>query len=197
MNLLRQMALFHSESEASPLTEEIGFIYRPDFITPELEALLIEQIDRQPWDTTWKRRVQQYGFSYSKYRSSHQSAIPHWLIPLSERLAAEGFFTGVPNQILVNEYLPGQGIAAHSDYPTTGPIVASLSLGAPIVMDFTDPDGKKHPHLLERRSLFVLSGEARYQWKHGIAARKFDNFLGNHIERKRRISCTFRNTLSG
>jgi alkylated DNA repair dioxygenase AlkB len=73
--------------------------------------------------------------------------------------------------------------------------VTSLSLGAPIVMDFTDPDGKKHPHLLERRSLFVLSGEARYEWKHGIAPRKSDSYQGNLIERQRRISCTFRNTL--
>ena len=43
-----------------------------------------------------------------------------------------------------------------------------------VVMDFRHPDGRKIPVFLQRRSLLVMSGEARYLWTHGIAARQFD-----------------------
>ena len=62
-------------------------------------------------------------------------------------------------------------------------------------MDFIGPDKQKLSHLLERRSLFVLSGSARYDWKHGIAGRKVDKHQGSYLTRRRRISCTFRNAL--
>jgi len=194
MSELRQMPLFDVAEEASPMTAIEGFLYLLNFITPQFEQSLIEHIDQQPWDTAWKRRVQQYGSSYGKTRPS-QATIPSWLMSLCERLAEEGFFPEVPNLIIVNEYMPGQGIAPHSDHLTSGNIVASLSLAAPIVMDFINPKEKKLSHLLERRSLFVLSGPARYDWKHGIAPRKADKYQGTEFTRRRRVSCTFRNAL--
>ena len=128
MSELRQIPLFDIEAEASPLTEIDGLSYYMNFITPELEEELIKHVDEQPWDTAWQRRVQQYGSSYGKARPS-QAPIPTWLLPVCDRLTQEGFFDEVPNQIIVNEYQPGQGIAPHSDYLTSGNIVASLSLG--------------------------------------------------------------------
>lgn len=41
-------------------------------------------------------------------------------------------------------------------------------------MDFRHPDGRKIPVFLQRRSLLVMTEEARYLWTHGIAARQFD-----------------------
>lgn len=41
-------------------------------------------------------------------------------------------------------------------------------------MDFRHPDGRKVPVFLQRRSLLIMAGEARYLWTHGIAARQFD-----------------------
>lgn len=46
--------------------------------------------------------------------------------------------------------------------------------------------------ILKRKSLVKLSGEARYDWKHGIKARKYDIIKGTKYERKKRISLTFR-----
>ena len=43
-----------------------------------------------------------------------------------------------------------------------------------VVMDFRHPDGRKIPVFLQSRSLLLMSGEARYLWTHGIAARQFD-----------------------
>ena len=45
---------------------------------------------------------------------------------------------------------------------------------------------------LEPRSLYVLSGEARYDWSHGIAAVTEEEHEGEIIERGKRISITFR-----
>lgn len=42
---------------------------------------------------------------------------------------------GAPNHVLVNEYRPGEGIMPHEDGPAYYPMVATVSLGAPIVLD--------------------------------------------------------------
>jgi hypothetical protein len=110
---------------------------------------------------------------------------------LSAGLTAEPF-----DQMLVNEYLPGQGIAFHRDYEPYGRAVASLSLLAACVMDFRHrATDRRERLLLERRSLLVLSDEARYVWEHGIAGRKKDVWQGVPVQRQRRLSVTFR-TLS-
>ncbi|KAJ3085066.1 Alpha-ketoglutarate-dependent dioxygenase alkB 6 [Quaeritorhiza haematococci] len=41
-----------------------------------------------------------------------------------------------PNQCLVNEYLPGQGIMPHEDGPAYWPTVATVSLGCHCLLDF-------------------------------------------------------------
>jgi alkylated DNA repair dioxygenase AlkB len=46
-------------------------------------------------------------------------------------------------QVIINEYTPGQGIAAHIDHKGSfGPIVASLSLLSGAVMDFQSNETK-------------------------------------------------------
>jgi hypothetical protein len=46
--------------------------------------------------------------------------------------------------------------------------------------------------LLEPRSVLVLSDAARYDWEHGIAPRKTDEWHGQRLARQRRLSVTFR-----
>jgi alkylated DNA repair dioxygenase AlkB len=60
-------------------------------------------------------------------------------------------------------------------------------------MDFRHAEtGERASLLLERRSLLVLSDEARYEWEHGIARRKNDHWQGIVLPRARRLSVTFR-----
>lgn len=64
-------------------------------------------------------------------------------------------------------------------------------------MDFSHgATGEKQSHLLEPRSLLVLSGDARYHWQHAIPARKSDKWHGQAIPRNRRISLTFRTVIT-
>lgn len=65
------------------------------------------------------------------------AALPRWLQPLLDRLAALGLYAGqAPNHVLVNSYQPGEGILPHEDGPLYHPQVAILSLAAPAVVRF-------------------------------------------------------------
>lgn len=178
-----------------------GLTYVPDFITAEQESELLQLIDKQPWLSNLKRRVQHYGwrYDYTARRVDHSmrlGELPEWLDLYCQKLTKAGHFKQAPDQVIINEYHPGQGIALHSDcVPCFGDTIASVSLGSACAMDFVGPDGEKTPKLLEPRSLLIFSGDARYRWKHGIAGRKSDKWDGQTIHRGRRLSLTFRNVI--
>lgn len=172
-----------------------GLLYHPNFITEQQELALIAQIDQQPWMTNLKRRVQHYGYEYDynirNIGSKYLGELPSWLQTLCEQLQTSGIFNSELNQVIINEYMAGQGISPHIDcIPCFGDTICSLSLGSECVIDFIKDE--KIPILLERRSLISITDEARFLWKHGIAGRLTDSFQGRKISRTRRISLTFR-----
>ncbi len=172
-----------------------------NYITDEEQRRLLEIIDQQPWLTDLKRRVQHYGYRYD-YKARmvtpelYLGPLPNWLMPLAMRLHHEGLFSALPDQAIINEYLPSEGISAHVDcVPCFGKEIASLSLGSACIMEFTHPHHAKQTWVLEPCSLFVLSGAARYEWQHCIPARKSDVIDGSKINRTRRVSITFRKVI--
>jgi alkylated DNA repair dioxygenase AlkB len=63
-------------------------------------------------------------------------------------------------------------------------------------MDFTHSlTQEKVSILLEPGGVLVMQGAARYDWQHGIAARKKDTYKGTKFLRTRRVSVTFREVL--
>ncbi|MEY4902759.1 MAG: hypothetical protein RLZZ292_574 [Bacteroidota bacterium] len=63
-------------------------------------------------------------------------------------------------------------------------------------MDFTNENiNQKIPVLLSPKSIVVLKGESRYNWKHGIAPRQNDKFNTQIMKRSRRVSLTFRKVI--
>jgi alkylated DNA repair dioxygenase AlkB len=184
--------LFSPEVDAADIPDIPGLSYLRDYVTCEEETELVRVIDREPWNTSWERRRQLYGATYGPGEGSER-AIPSWGCALADRMHRDGLSERPFDQMLVNEYQPGQGIALHHDHKPFARTVVSLSLLAPCVMDFLHPqDSRRFSLLLERRSLLVLSDEARYEWQHGIARRKKDRWQGIVIPRARRISVTFR-----
>lgn len=103
------------------------------------------------------------------------------------------------NQVLINEYIPGQGIPSHVDsVESFDDTIAWISLGSTCILDFSHIESQcVRPQILERRSLLVISGEARYSWRHGIVARDFDIIDGKRQPRMRRLSVTFRAVRNG
>ena len=181
-----------------------GLHYVPNFIDKSVESNLIALIDRQEWNCSLRRRVQHYGFRYD-YKARQISmdaslgAMPLWLSHWCDQLCDEGFFAAPPEQVIINEYLPGQGIASHIDrVQCFGDPIIILSLGSSCVMDFTCVGNReKRSILLETRSLVIISGQSRYQWKHGIRPRKSDCINHHKVKRGRRLSITFRNVILG
>src|SRR5215203_1113469 len=111
-----------------------GLSYRPEYITQQQERDLTDAIDAQVWDTAWDRRRQPYGKRYGEPAAGKVLPIPDWGRELAERLFREGVSDRPFDQMLVNEYLPGQGIALHRDYSPFDRTVVSLSLLSACIM---------------------------------------------------------------
>lgn len=171
-----------------------GLTLFENFISEAEERTLIENIDRNPelWLPDLKRRVQQFGYKYDytrKFSSKENSLgpLPDWLLAFSEKLVQQNLMEQ-PEQVIINEYVTGQGIGLHVDRTTSfGPVVISLSLLADCNMKFVKQSYSSYLDneeivLLPKRSLVVLEKDARYNWAHGIPPVKID----------RRVSITFR-----
>ena len=180
-----------------------GFKYIEDYISESQHDWLLDQIDKRQWLEDLRRRVQHYGFKYDyKARKVNRDMrigqLPKWLQKLGQKLYEDGHMLAEPDQVIVNEYEPGQGISSHIDCePCFANTIVSLSLGSDCIMDFTNrrDKTKKIPVWLAPRSIIVLKDEARNEWLHGIAPRKSDMWEGQKYERQRRVSLTFRKVI--
>ena len=157
-------------------------IYTPNYITVEYENELIALIDSQKWNLDLKRRTQHYGYKYdytarSLDASYYLGEMLYRIGELCNKLHGDGVFIKKPDQVIINEYTPGQGIAPPVDcIPCFCGVIYSLSLASGCFMDLRYGNVRKSIYL-EPRSLLVFQGDVRYKWKHGIAARKSDNGL--------------------
>jgi len=172
----------------------VGLSWLENYLTPDEEADLVEQIDAAEWREDLKRRVQHYGWQYD-YRARqintdmHLGPLPPWAARLAGRLSQDELLPHVPDQVIVNEYEGTQGISKHIDCkPCFEDGIATISLLESWEMFFSRGQTQERV-LLPRRSVTILRGEARYQWTHEIPKRA--NEPGG-LKRKRRISITFR-----
>lgn len=91
-----------------------------------------------------------------------------------------------PNHVLVNEYLPGQGIMPHEDGPAYHPVTATVSLSSSTVLDIyskptpesNDVERKHWRILQESGSLLITTEECYVETLHGIAEVEVDEDLG-------------------
>ena len=192
------------DGEAIVLPDISGLEYLPQFLSVVEQATAIRQIDDAPWRSDLERRVQHYGWRYDYSvrtvdRDMHIGPLPPWLRDIARRLYNEtGLFDDVPDQAIVNEYEPGQGIAMHADRQCFGPTVATISLGDDWRMELRPAGGKadtKVEILLKQGSALLMTGDARRRWFHGIAKRKRERTSDGWRPRKRRLSLTFRTVL--
>ena len=171
----------------------------PNIVTDAEERRILMRIGDAPWLTDLSRRVQHYGYRYdyrqrAAGRHSPAPAFPRWVAAIADRLTP--LFGGVrPDQCIVNEYQPGQGIGMHADHPSFGAVVVSLSLGADWRMNFRPRTVRPYARdglasdevaLLPRRSALVLRDAARHDFMHGI------NPTANARRPDTRVSATFR-----
>lgn len=177
-----------------------GLVYYPRLLEVVEQAKVSAEIDQMPWQNDLKRRVQHYGYKYDyKARaidpSMYVGPLPPFAVEVAQLLLAEGLTDQLPDQVIVNEYQPGQGISAHVDCePCFENTIVTVSLGSACEMDFVHLDtGEVRSAILEPGSALVLRDEGRYRWMHRIKARKSDH----GVARGRRVSLTFRNVILG
>ena len=190
--------LFESQVPKIP-----GLNYVRAFLSGEEQQQLLRRVDDSPWQEDLDRRVQHYGWRYD-YRARSVSRdmrigdFPPWLQELAKKLCQARLCPELPDQAIINEYLPGQGIAMHIDRQCFGPVVVTVSLGDAwemVLRRHRQPAREAVFILLDPGSALILSAEARSQWLHGITPRKRER-LGNHWRpRTRRVSVTFRTVL--
>lgn len=188
---------------AGPFVLPPGIVYFDGFLSPDEEVAVTDRLDAGEWSTELKRRVQHFGYRYDyKARAvtpdAYLGPLPPWLGLFAERLVADGYCRHLPDQVIANEYLPGQGISAHVDcVPRFDDAIVSISLLSACEMVFRDLRGPDiRSVLLHPRSGVLLKGSSRYDWTHEIPARKSDIVNGVKTARSRRISLTFRKVLA-
>jgi alkylated DNA repair dioxygenase AlkB len=166
---------------ANPTELPSGFLYHPDFLSEAEEAGLLRTIQNLEFGVydfrgyIAKRRVVAYGGGYDSGKrpmTIADRAIPQFLLPLRERaanvvgLAADDIVQG-----MVTEYSVGAPIGWHRDAPQFETIIGiSLASSARMRLKPYQAEGKIISVTLEPRSIYAMSGVARWKFQHSIPA---------------------------
>ena len=177
-----------------------GFKLYRNFISEALEEELMEEIDSMPWVVDYDRRLQYYGYRNELEKPydlvKFPVSIPPKIYRLSEELVDQKILDAQPDQVIINEYDPGQGIRPHKDRNYFDNQICGINLGSGCVMKFIRIKGGDVVDIeVPRRSIYVMQDEARYKWNHAIPPRKKDLIGGNRQHRERRLSITYRKVL--
>jgi hypothetical protein len=145
-----------------------GLIYRPNFLTPGEEEVLLAYIQNASMPYLKFREHQSHrrgmGFEYD---------LPPFLRPLQYRIAK---WLDVPkhtvNEAFVQEYPPGYGIGWHRDRET--PLVVGVSLKGWARMRFRPLEriGDRQALVsfeVEPRSAYVMQHDIATRWQHSVA----------------------------
>ena len=182
-----------------------GLYYFDMFVDEESEHALIDRIDAAQWRADLGRRVQHYGWRYDYQTRTvtpdmELGPLPDWVADVARRLYVKTkLFDRVPDQAIVNEYRPGQGIALHADRQCFGETVATLPLGDDWELRLRPVGGTSRDDrrlMLARGSALILTGDSRSRWMHGIDKRKTEKSPAGERDRQRRLSLTFRTMLT-
>jgi alkylated DNA repair dioxygenase AlkB len=173
-----------------------GLRYIPGYLNAAAHDSLLTDVDAGAWRDFAQRRGQIYGYSYHHTKGVYRTDdLPPWAQQLAVRLEHDGLMPELADQMIVNEYVAGQGLPPHVDAPLFTDTIVSISLGSNCMMEFTTDAGAHEEQFLEPMSALVIAGEARHAWKHAIPAREQDIWSGRVWPRARRVSLTFRKML--
>jgi alkylated DNA repair dioxygenase AlkB len=183
-----------------------GWYLVTDFITEEEEEALVRSIDNDP-QQPWRRSVfngecmsKTWGLVTDlKLRQvsppdpeKNKFDLPDYLRPVIERMSGPGSPPTAgwfPSEANSNSYLAAKGhhLTAHfDDRSLSGDIIANLSLLGDVTMTLRHgrDSSRTFDAFLPRRSLQVLTRDARFVWTHEIAK--------SNVHSERRVSITFR-----
>ena len=157
-----------------------GLLYEPDFLTEDEEGALLVALERFEFaevrmrGQVAKRTVLHFGlrYDYEGWGLTPADPLPESLLWLRQRGASlVDVDPGAFVETLISRYPPGAGIGWHRDAPMFGPKVVGVSLLSPCRMRFQRRRAgvrETHTEELAPRSIYALTGAARWSWQHSI-----------------------------
>jgi alkylated DNA repair dioxygenase AlkB len=148
----------------------------------------------------YDRRLQYYGYRNELESPYDLVQIPVPISPkmysLAEKIVGNKILLHQPDQVIINEYDPGQGIRPHKDRNYFDNQICGVNLGSGCIMRFIKTKGGDVVDVeVPRRSMYLMQDDARTKWQHAIPPRKKDNIDGNIQHRERRVSITYRKVI--
>ena len=120
-----------------------------------------------------RRTIVSYGLEFRPLvgKLAEAPPIPEFLHPVRARAACS---VNLPpedlKQSLLTRYPEGSDIGWHTDHASFGGVVISISLLGDATLSLRRAD-EVHCLTVERRSLYILSGAARFEYEHRVRAR--------------------------
>ena len=162
-----------------------GLYYIENYLTDNEIDYIMNMINNLQFENIYSaksRRVAHYGYYYSYDRSGLKPApaIPtdFGMLMCPERINAildKKLLDSKFNQLIINEYKPGQQIAPHTDHTTQfGPIVACVTIGQAVPINFTDGQTNISANI-KAASLYIMTGDSRYKYRHSLKNTGSDN----------------------
>ncbi|CAK1555065.1 unnamed protein product [Leptosia nina] len=159
--------------------------YVSEFISVTEEKSILNNIYASPkpkWTQLSNRRLQNWG-GIPHNKGMVAETIPKWLDTYLQKIHKLDLMCDKkPNHVLINEYLPGQGILPHLDGSLFYPTITTISVGSHIVLNFYEPISQDEANLkpqfsflLEPRSLLILQDQLFSRFLHGIEEIEEDN----------------------
>jgi alkylated DNA repair dioxygenase AlkB len=178
----------HQLSLFDEISQPAGFHVEPNFTSIEEESELIRHIRELPLEPfqfgafEGKRRVASFGsrYDYTTRRLEEANPLPDWLKSSISRIERNFELPDhAIRQILCTEYEIGAGIGWHKDKPHFDQVFG-LALQSACRFRFRrmldTTTWQRLNFMIEPRSLYSLSGDARHAWEHSIqpvAARRY------------------------
>jgi DNA oxidative demethylase len=160
-----------------------GFAYHPAVLAEAEERALASHLEALDFAAVTmrgkvaRRRTKHFGwvYGYESWRITPGPPIPDFLDPIRRRVAQlAGVSPEALAEVLVNAYPPGAGIGWHRDAPQFG-LVIGVSLLAECRLRFRRARGATRQTCsvtIAPRSVYVLDGDARYEWQHNVPPTK-------------------------
>ena len=162
-----------------------GWRYRAEFLTGAQEQELLQLLSTLAFQNAqykkWiaRRRIVSFGgrYDFSKNQLNSAPPIPPFLYPLRQRIAEwSGIDEERLNHAMVAEYQPGTPLGWHRDVAEFDEVIGVSLLGHARLRFRPYPPGPAQRTVfaveLVPRSVYMLSGAARWNWQHAVSATK-------------------------
>ena len=181
-----------------------GLFFTPEVLTEAQETALLDNLKHEPGKPVIQiHPACEFGWPFRPRGppltlDDSYGIMPTWLEDAWSACVATGMPPCVPrhlpDHVLANTYPVGDGCGRHIDdqsYWTD--FVVGLSLGSGATIEFQRGVSPPLSVYLPQRSMYVLTGAARWEYTHAVTAAAFDDVEGVRLPRSERVSFTFRN----